>query len=304
MLFDKLAGFIEKNTPEYVEMIEKTRLFQFPQYPEQVLPWGDQPITQEMADTFFLPFEVVGVEDNAGLVVMCDRESKQIGMSGWRDFIDAHPTRPKNMKPKDLLGQEGINTLELAEEAFDQIGGWINISFGSIQVTGVREEDCSLDVQVKLRRFVIFNSNNRKSEIIRDLGDSQDWPSNFNPRSALRNAKICLEEVLFFNQPHRFILESSAAKPRKTKQGRVTRSHDRPSYTILTPEEIRNKLKISGNPKTGSPKRSHERRRHFRTLNHPRFKNKLGETIIIEASWIGPNEATIGNKRYKVILDR
>lgn len=49
----------------------------------------------------------------------------------------------------------------------------------------------------------------------------------------------------------------------------------------------------------------HERRRHTRTFRSDFYKNKKGDTIVIEATWVGPTEHFDGpfNRFYKVRLD-
>lgn len=304
MLFDTLARFIERNNPDLVEWIESTKLFYFPYYPEEVLPWGEEPITQEMSDTFFLPYETVGVEDNVGLVLLRDHEINQSGMYGWRDFIEVSPYILGNLRPEDLLGKDGIDTQEVAEEVFNSARNWLNISFGAIRVIGINEQNCSLDLEMELLRFVSINPSDKKVEIIREITEEQNWPSDVSAKNVLQNVQTCLEEILFFNLPHRFILETSLVKRKSTKKGRITRSHNRPKYTLLTPEEIRHKLNTQVHTSNGSSKGVHQRRRHFRTLTHPRFKNKHGQTITVAACWVGSSEEVIGNKLYKVILDR
>ena len=55
-------------------------------------------------------------------------------------------------------------------------------------------------------------------------------------------------------------------------------------------------------------RRAHIRREHERTLQSDRFVHKQGQTIkvkrtYVQAIWRGPSEATVGQHKYKVILD-
>jgi hypothetical protein len=304
MFFDKLSGFIERHNPDLVEWIESTKLFEFPYYPEEVLPWGEDPITQEMSDTFFLPYDAVGVEDNAGLVLLRDLEREQFGMYGWRDFIEVSPRFQKNVTAESLLGEEGVDTQEVADEIFASIKNMMYISFGAIRVVGINEKKCSLGLEIEIKRFVAINPIDKKDEVVVDITEGQSWPSNISVNNIIQNVQTCLEEILFFNLPHRFILETSLVKKNRSKSGRVTRSHNRPKYTLLTPEEIRHKLNTQAHNSSGSSKGAHQRRRHFRTLSHPRFKNKRDQRIPVAACWVGPSEEVVGNKLYRVILDR
>ena len=111
-----------------------------------------------------------------------------------------------------------------------------------------------------------------------------------------------IEEVMTFNTPDRFVLETIPSK-RKRAKGRIERSDSRPTYTLLRPDAIRRTMGISSNAKEGFKKRPHERRRHFRTYKSDRYKSAKGKTVVIPATWIGPSEAEIGNKRYRVCLE-
>lgn len=83
------------------------------------------------------------------------------------------------------------------------------------------------------------------------------------------------------------------------------RSHQRPLYTILSPKEIRTKMKMDETKYTGDRKSPipHERRRHFRKLSTEGGHYKENKIIVIPAMWIGESEKQIGNKIYKVRLD-
>jgi hypothetical protein len=129
--------------------------------------------------------------------------------------------------------------------------------------------------------------------------------------AALKNAAAALQEVMLLNDPETFILESTPLsainpKPVRLKPGqirRIPRTHERPTYTILKPHEIRERMKLP----TPVGKRAvapHERRSHLRTLRSEFFRPaNRGKQILIPASWIGPSESLVGNRRYRVILD-
>ena len=71
--------------------------------------------------------------------------------------------------------------------------------------------------------------------------------------AALRNAASALQEIMLLNDPETFILESTPLsavnpKPVKLKPGqirRVPRTHERPTYTVLRPHEIRERMKLA-----------------------------------------------------------
>ena len=95
-------------------------------------------------------------------------------------------------------------------------------------------------------------------------------------------------------------------KPVRLKPGwvrRIARTHERPSYTILKPHEIRERMKLPM-PVGKRAVTPHERRSHLRTLRSEFFRpTNRGRQILIPASWIGPSESVVGNRRYRVMLD-
>lgn len=118
-----------------------------------------------------------------------------------------------------------------------------------------------------------------------------------------RNAITALEEILYFSSPQYFTLEEQPAKQKKGSGKKVRRSHQRPIYTMLRPGEIRSKLGLP-HPEKGSRSspRPHERRAHYRRLTRE-SGYKEDRIVPVKASWIGPPEATVKNKKFKVRLD-
>jgi hypothetical protein len=132
----------------------------------------------------------------------------------------------------------------------------------------------------------------------------------------LENVDTSLQEVFYFNSPNRFVVEECPLKAmarwkkrqeqrrrKKKVKERIRRKHDRPIYTLLRPKEIRVKLGLPPLA-VGGPRRPHERRRHYRTYRDDRYTEMKGKTVIIPATWIGPSEATVKNRRYRILLDK
>ena len=109
--------------------------------------------------------------------------------------------------------------------------------------------------------------------------------------------------IMQLNTPDRFILEVAPKVSDVRSNKYVPRSHQRPEYVILHPHSIRHYMKTEADVE-GHKRRGHERRAHLRRYpDDPiRFPNAHGKTIQIPALWIGRTEATVGNKKYKVIL--
>lgn len=77
---------------------------------------------------------------------------------------------------------------------------------------------------------------------------------------------------------------------------------DKPYYIYLdapTPETTSG----HGTGSTSGHRRGHHRRAHWRTLNHPRFKNhpQYGAKIRVRPTWVGPTEWVVDGKTYTVM---
>lgn len=104
------------------------------------------------------------------------------------------------------------------------------------------------------------------------------------------------------NTEKSFILEETNVNT-KNKEKKIPRSHQRSTYTVLSPAAIRRKLGINSYHNVdGKRIEPHERRRHIRRLR-TESGYKYNRDIIIEATWIGESEKQIGNKKYKIRLD-
>lgn len=107
----------------------------------------------------------------------------------------------------------------------------------------------------------------------------------------------------FINHPKKFIFETKdVSMTDKVSKLKNRRSHQRPTYTVISPLEIRNIMNVTAD--TGRIVSAHERRRHPRWFKSDRFVNVKGQVIWVESTWIGPSEQTVGNKHYKVLLDK
>jgi hypothetical protein len=141
-------------------------------------------------------------------------------------------------------------------------------------------------------------------KIIKDARDVEQASLN---REASIHIHTALEEIMFFNTPDRFVMESTpvgkAATKNKNKK-KILRSDQRPRYTLLRPSEIRGVMGIEAPaPGDKNTPRPHERRRHYRTFRAERYKAAKGKRIVVEATWVGPQEAVVGNKKYRVCTD-
>ena len=169
----------------------------------------------------------------------------------------------------------------------------------------------------KVSRVVVAN----KKEVVWDwskamkeyLGDDGSEQGQRYALAILNNVMTAYEEVMYINQPTHFILEQVNVKLHekfqrkfggKKKKKRYPRSTERPTYTVLPPKKIRQKMGLPPiENETNGKKAPHWRRAHTRVLRSDRYRQK-GKTIFVKACWIGPSEAKVGGKHYKVLLDK
>jgi hypothetical protein len=304
MIFDSLCRIVERQSvpPEMRRAVEQARVFRFEFNPHEALPKEYKPdVLEWLLDNPYLPFPCTAVEDRASCVLVWDHsvegEPPLRGAGHERRFVECcdfdkastdafFDGSPEQREMLDhgccavSMGRIALDTHITRPNQFHVAGG----------------TDFTLVVQGE---EVIFVSEMASLEIAPIA------------TAALRNAASALQEVMLLNDPETFILESTPLsaidrKPAKLKPGqvrRVPRSNERPTYTILRPHEIRERMKLPL-PVGKRVVTPHERRSHLRTLRSEfiRAANR-GRQILIPASWIGPFESVVGNRRYRVVLD-
>lgn len=144
---------------------------------------------------------------------------------------------------------------------------------------------------------------------------------------AARNSAGYIDDFMMLltviNHPQNFILEKRPVNIKPRKKNKKPRAYkDRPIYTILRPDKIREQM---GLPSIGTgKKRPHDRRRHVVFLSNEKYrfdengrpiepkvipygprKGQLYYKMLIRpAVWVGPAEAKVGNHIYRVVLER
>ena len=282
MIFDKMAKMIEQHVPELKSFVAQSKLFYLDIKPHEAL--SKAPATMN----FFLPFRTVAIEDKASVVILHDTQRNQRGLGGVRFFIEFIPEGAsfENFDPN--LVTEAAEYYKHMPGAMLNIGILSNIV--SISKTKFQGEGSLLEL------FAFKNG-----ELLRTLSSMPSEHMEFATKHATTNAMIAMQEIMLLNNlENKFILEEKPIKP-KIKKGMIARSHQRPKYTILEPKTIR---KRTGLKATGKAlEEGYERRRHYRTYQDDRYVKMKGKTVIINATWVGPSEAIIGKRYYKVRLD-
>ncbi|MFA5396359.1 MAG: hypothetical protein WC346_10165 [Methanogenium sp.] len=295
MIFDKFCGLVERYWPELKFYADKARIFEFPGVAHGTLP-KEIGNFEWYKENFFLPFNTVAIEDESSLVILHDLSKGAKGLFLEREFIECVPMdRGDKFADGPAIEKEFGKLPPLAKDWFLILKGTIQYemandswykAFGSLK-EGIL---CSKDVLL--------------------LGKKEFWPfvgKNVDvqrlTKSEIRNANTAIEQLMYFNNPDRFVVEMARQNMRLPNNKKILRSEDRPHYVLLKPNEIR---KLVGEPSvvhSHSSPRLHERRRHIRTFRSEKYVNMKDKSIIIPATWIGKSEYTIKNTRYRVLLE-
>jgi hypothetical protein len=287
MIFDSLCRIAERQPvpPEWRRAVEKARVFRFEFNPHEALPKEYKPdVLEWLMDNLYLPFPCIAVEDRASCVVF------------WDNSVEAQP-------PIRGAGHERyfIECCDFDKASFDAFydGSWDHRQMLDIRCCAVSMGRVSLDTQLSTPKQLRVAGCTDFTLVMQ--GEEVVFASEMSglevpeiAKAALRNAASALQEVMLLNDPETFVLESvplSAVnrKPVSLKPGqirRIPRTNERPTYTILKPHEIRERMKLPM-PIGKRAVRPHERRSHMRTLRSEFFRPaNRGKQILIPASWI------------------
>lgn len=299
MLFDKVAGFVERNVHGMVADLEQTALFEFPFRAHEAVVPGQ--FSQEDLDGFFLPFRCTAIEDKASCIFLFDGSEKQVGLSEPRAFIEVSSMAGSD----DSEAYSGGVEIDPALRQIARQEGLHQIAMGRIFSLELPEGALDYKASACVDHMIIINGRN---EVQAEMGmrELQMTPGAEQAcRGIIGNAITAIEELLLINSdPAYFIFEKSPVNPRKAKAGRITRSPDRSRYVPLKPDAIRNIMGFDRSPtESVGARRPHERRRHWRLLSSERYTHKQGQRVMVDACWVGPTEAVVGKTRYRVRLD-
>lgn len=297
MFFDNLCKIVEHHQElrDLKQPLNEAALFVFDKPPHEFLPKSyDEADTRWLMDNFYLPFPVTAIEDPASVVVLIDEEENAHGLGKVsRRFVEALPAT--NINPSAY--REGLRA-KTADMSGRVEPGTMVVTLG--RITDVETGPGHVNVAGDISGVFLIGPSGPPLILPREWGDP-----------VLSNARAALEEATVLIDPSRFIVQSTPLsvvnkKERPLKKGqerRIPRSTERPTYTVLTPQEIKQKIMVGAPEPEGTHASPvpHRRRRHTRLLQSAFFKHKQGQIIRVRASYIGPTEAVVKNRRYRVI---
>lgn len=283
------------------KMVRSAALFLFEDIPHHRFKVIPESKLEFFREHLYLPFPVVALEDRATATLLADidttnRDANR-GSSVQRRFIDVFPLS------LDLLEEDAFNDAPEILQAMREHSArfpprTVMISFGFVGYKEIRSSDFLVDG--RLSAAFVYSAHT--DELSRFSYDSSE---DFH-RKVLRNVGQSLQWLFILDDPDTFILESSpvSLEKRKFHPDHIPRGTERSTYSLLRPREIRARLGLADPKSSGHAKPvPHERRRHMRRLMSERFTHQKGKLIPVQSCWVGPSEAQVGKRRYRVILD-
>lgn len=264
-------------------------------------------------DDFFLPYPVTAVVvSNSDMLMLGDTVPDQIGFSEKRSMLIVD----------QFMNDEDTEYLKKGEHVLTVFSGSMTDKFDDKDPDALNIGFSNIGFFTKkgCERLISENEIEEKAK--------EDGPFRNMVEQTTNRFTFHMAALWAINQPENFILEKTPVSPkvkRKTKHNRPRLRHERPEYTILHPDKIRERMHLPPiSNKPGAKKRPHERRAHTVFLSDDKYRfGKNGEVLELKvipygprkgelyykkyiqpAIWIGPKENIVGNHRYRVILDR
>jgi len=288
MIFDKMCGIIERHFPDYIHLVEKAKVFYLPKSAQEVMSEFEIQNHLVFYDLFQLPYSITAIDYGDKCLILYDLQESALGIDNRR-LVLLYCPQNHYLKDNDTYLYVGIiKSAEIKNKSIIMDIDWQHMFL-------VSKKEKPVDILYHL------HDNFKKSKNIEQV--ESIFERNFN--FFMQNINVVINEMYMFSNLNFFILEESPINTKKNKSVKVSRTHQRPLYTILRPHEIREKLNLDAplapDRKRGSPI-PHERRAHLRRLTKE-SGYKEDKIVKVKATWIGDSEKIIGNKRYKVILD-
>ena len=331
MIFDKLCGAVERYPALIADpiiegrihplenILRSAKLFVLPAASVDIIPSSHLPVDrgnkigidwnklspngdQEFLwETFFLPYRTVAFEDLESCTVLIDTEENQIGLAGTRAFLEC---KLVSKRRAELIGEARKRSAEdVAEDV--RLAGWMEEKYGRdplliyVGLISYNKVDGRICHHIEAPEITYIAGRSKSERIVVDDVGRPGF------REALGDVSCSVAEVAHANLPSRFVVEVVAPRAANSVElpGRIRRSHERPVYTLMTPDEIKVIIQPPAPHGDRAAPIPHARRRHFRRLSAERYTNAKGKTVVVSACWVGPTEAMVDGKRYRICLD-
>lgn len=282
--WDSLCRMVERFMPEYVETLEKAKLFVFPVRGHGIL--ADSSALEDFVyvnERFRFPFPVIAIEDTASVVVFITIPGA-VGMGQKILFFEA----------QRLGSRTRVSEFKFTGPIARSCDGIEVLNFGELEDLYLTGEGREIAGNFKLIRHLVVEN---KKTVIADHGRSLE--AEFQ-RSIALNALTALAELIYFHTPEHVCIGITGTSKRQGKRvkGRMTRFQDRTVHTLVAYEDAKKVMGVK-EPCRQQPSKSENGKRHIsrhrRSYKHERFVNKRGQT-----DWVGPKEVQVGKRTFKV----
>lgn len=304
-VFDDLCNRLEKHIPGWIPVLHVTKVFHFDEdhfkKPEKIKDfdwaWGEE--------NLHLPFKSTGMVFEKKVIILIDLEDNQFGLKEDRGFIYYALTDGvaymENHKVFSIVSSGTIRNIQPVDAE----------DYASFIDSGFVDELYRLKTPFAARSEIddtyVFTEDGFMMSYVDDEQMAIVSPEDFEKlkhyrRTVINEVVTAISHIFILNRPNNFILEEKPLGV-KPKVNKILRLSKRPKYTLITPNAIRKKC--GWKPPQGlHQKIPHERRGHPRVFRDERYKNMKGKEIWIKATWIGQSSGKVGNKFYRVLLDK
>ena len=297
MLWDSYRKFLDRRLARYgedewmVEAIKETNT-------SALLDFGslDEPSTRlspEHPAEFFLPFEETAIEVKLDI---SRGESVQMLMM---------TTRPPHDKQANLVDSEWSVMLALV---FSTQPNVLQLYKGMIRLHRITPKgswdvyrtapysNCRYEINTGkcLSQWLAPRSSNRFAvdKETKEVGEH-----------IASLATTCFGLIESANSPANWIVKVSDECARVVKRRGKRVDEKRTRYIVVPDRELDHIIRRPNKASDSIGRSPHRRRAHYRRLLSPHYRLKMGQTIFVKESWIGPKEAVFGNEKYTVMTE-
>jgi hypothetical protein len=341
-IFDFAAQACERSFPQVTPVLRQARLFCFPHEPVGTLPTEHSRDEVEFwSENFALPYPITAIEDTQGLVIVWDAdilqpetwadtvrkalaqpgvsslapmlacEEPQRGLGAYRFFLDIIPSWSMRDREEVLVP---FTNDDLKSAVIGEDGQYYAKPLGGVDFVTITLGVCTFDnahergIVGHVTTMGMWSLTKKRRIFATRGGRADNDVLDRSQRVALQNVRTAFEEIMWFNDPDRFVVEETREQgPRpKHMKGKIKRAKERPTYHSWTPLDIRRIRGGNAVDSEGEPikRRGHWRRGHFRTLRAARYARSgmQGKTVLVRPTFVGDPAFSVERSHYRILL--
>jgi len=242
---------------------------------------------EALREGWFLPFEVIAMEDDQGCIILRPMDTGARGLKNMYCAVEYRYVFDKGMRVEmmrnGIIGK--MDYTDKARKVYPELPGSDASSDNS---------NWCMAVGMNMPQIIVTNGKPQY-----DPTPMHEQMQDFH-----RNVSIAIFEVAEINRPNKWVVKKETIKARPIQKGKIPRSDQRPRYVLVTDEELSRVLREPNPENSPIDRRPHRRRRHLRFLQSERYsEEKRFKHTVVEACWVGPQQAEYSGERYTVCLD-